>query len=101
MKNKQIIVLLVSLMTGVLLSQTAKGITYLTEEFVNYATGQLGAAGTGGGGTIPGWNTPTPQITITNGDHSLDGTALGLVSSFGDKVSITSSNLALANGSPS
>jgi hypothetical protein len=60
----------------------------LTDQFSGYATGDLGASGTGGTGLIPGWVGGSSQLTVTNGSHSLDGTALGLVSSAGDKVTI-------------
>jgi len=77
------------------LSQPAQAVTLLTDQFVNYATGQLGASGTGNTGNVPGWFNNQVGIYVTNGSHSLDGTGLGLVSSAGDKVTILSSNAAL------
>src|ERR1017187_3860469 len=61
----------------------------LTEAFSGYADGLLGNTGTGGGGAIPGWNTPQNQITVTNSLGSLDGASLGLSASSGAMVSIT------------
>jgi hypothetical protein len=82
--------LILTLVFSIVVSQRASADAILTEQFAGYATGQLGASGTGGGGTIPGWNTPRGAITVTNGSGSLDGTGLGLVSSAGDMVYIAS-----------
>ena len=79
-----------AIVLGVTLSLSAYADTVLTEQFQDYATGNLGATGTGATGGVPGWNTPKSHITVTNGSGSLDGTALGLVASAGDMVYIIS-----------
>jgi hypothetical protein len=91
MKLNKIFLLAAAIVSGALLSQNAGATTLLTEQFVGYATGDLSASGTGStGGAVPGWvGGATPAIMVTNGSHSLDGTGLGLVSSAGDKVFIT------------
>ncbi len=87
---KQIRLILV-IALGFILGQSANASTVITEQFQDYATGQLGASGTGATGTIPGtWSTPKPNILVTNDSDSLYGTNLGLVLSAGDKAIITS-----------
>jgi hypothetical protein len=82
MKRTQV---LLPLIVGALLCQSAHAVVWKSSQIVGYATGNLGVVGTG---DIDGWNsgTATPEITVTNGSGSLDGTALGLVASAGDKV---------------
>ncbi len=89
MKQNKISLLFAAIVTGVLACQNAGATTLLIDQFSGYATGQLGASGTGQTGAIPGWNNNNANITVTNGSHSLDGTGLGLVSSAGDKVTIS------------
>jgi hypothetical protein len=100
MKPNQISLLFVAAATGVLFCQNAQARLVVVDEF-NYGTagqsGQLGSTGFGGGLT-PGWNSNQPEITCTNGSHSLDGTSLGLVQSFGDKVFIANSNASYNTG---
>jgi hypothetical protein len=85
MKKNQISLLSVVVASAVLLCQSARA-TYYTEEFINYATGPLSSSD----GL---WNgAGDSQITVTNGSHSLDGTPLGLVSSYGDKANISGTN---------
>ena len=85
---KQIRLILV-IALGAAFSFSASALTILTEQFQDYATGQLGAVGTGGSGQFA-WNTARSHIVVTNGSGSLDGTALGLVASAGDMVYILS-----------
>jgi hypothetical protein len=67
--------------------QYTNGASYLVEEFQYATSGQLGATGAGGGSTPPAaWNTPQPNFWFTNTSHSLDGTSLGLVQSYGGSV---------------
>jgi hypothetical protein len=80
--------LILAVILGAVLSQSANATTVLTEQFINYATGELGSAGTGSTGGVPGWNTPRSHIVVTNGSGSLDGTGLGLVESAGDMAII-------------
>ena len=55
---KQIRLILV-IALGFILGQSAKASTVVTEQFQDYATGRLGASGTGATGIIPGtWATP-------------------------------------------
>jgi hypothetical protein len=89
-KNNKISLLFATVASAVLFCQSASATAILTEQFIGYATGQLGAAADGGTGNIPGWNSPATAITITNGSGSLDGTGLGLVSSAGDLAYIAS-----------
>ncbi|HXC98044.1 MAG TPA: hypothetical protein VN048_01800 [Verrucomicrobiae bacterium] len=89
MKLNKITLLFAAVMSGVLAGQNAGATTLLIEQFSGYATGDLGSPGTGNTGSVPGWNNPNASITVTNGSHSLDGTGLGLVSSAGDKVTIS------------
>src|ERR1700722_1033971 len=89
MKLNKISLLFAAVMSGVLACQNAGATTLLIEQFSGYATGDLGSPGTGNTGGVPGWNNPNANITVTNGSHSLDGTGLGLVSSAGDKVTIS------------
>jgi len=93
MKNPKIRFLLVAFTFAVLLCPRVRATTFLTDQFVNYATGSLGDSGTGKTGGSPGWNSSQTAITVTNGSGSLDGTSLGLVSSAGDDVNITATNL--------
>ena len=89
MKMNSIRLLFAAVASAALFCQSAGATTFLTEEFQYTSTGQLGASGTGSGTTPPSaWNTPQPGIYYTNGSHSLDGTALGLVQSFGGAVSL-------------
>lgn len=80
--------LLLVIVVGVVASQIANAQLVLTEPFAGYATGQLGAPGTGDTGEIPDWNTTRPGITVTNGEGSLIGTNLGLIASVGDMANI-------------
>ena len=77
--------MLLTLVLGSLVCQSVHAVLFKSIQFVNYATGNLGAAGTG---DLEGWNggTATPQVIVTNGSGSLIGTNLGLVASAGDKV---------------
>ncbi len=94
MKNNRFSVLSAAILAAVVLCPGAQAVTFLTEQFVYSGSGNLGsAANVGGTGAVPGWNSPQPQITFTNGTHSLDGTGLGLVSSAGDKVLISGTNV--------
>ena len=89
MKTNPIRLLFAVFASAALFGQSVGATTFLTEEFQYASTGQLGASGTGSGTTPPSaWNTPQPGIYYTNGSHSLDGTALGLVQSFGGSVSL-------------
>jgi hypothetical protein len=99
MKLKTTHLSLAALLCGVLVAQTSWATAILTEEFINYSTGQLGASGTGGGGTIPGWNTASTNIWVTNGSGSLNGKPLGLVQSFGDRAFIYANAGFATNGS--
>jgi hypothetical protein len=99
MKTNPIRLLFAASAAAVLFCQSAvaQGTNYYTEEFQGYASGELGAAATGGAGSYPAiWAPSSTQntITVTNGSHSLDGTSLGLVQSYGDKVNL----LGLTNG---
>lgn len=85
MKQYKIFSAFAAIATSVLVCQNATANLLLTEQFSGYATGDLGAAGTGG---TAGWVGATAQVAVTNGSHSLDGTGLGLVSSAGDKATI-------------
>ncbi len=91
---RSILVLIVS----IFLLPSAFGNAIVEDQFVNYATGQLGASGSGGTGNIPGWFNNQSTVTITNGSGSLNGTGLGLVASTGDKVSISATPLPLNLG---
>jgi hypothetical protein len=82
--------LILAIVLGAAFSLSANATTVLTEQFQDYATGPLGNAGTGLTGGTPGWNTSKSHIVVTNGSGSLDGTALGLVASAGDRVFIAS-----------
>jgi hypothetical protein len=93
MKINQIGLLLVTVASAVLFCQRATATTYLVDEFQYNATGRLGDPSTGGS-YVPPWKAASGTITITNGSHSLDGTGLGLVESYGDKVDC----LGLTNG---
>jgi len=87
---KQIRLILV-IALGFILGQSAKATTIVTEQFQDYATGQLGASGTGNTGIIPGnWLTPSANIVVSNltPNVSLDGQPLGLVASAGDMAYI-------------
>src|SRR2546430_14866868 len=68
-------------------STSANAALIRNSQMVGYNTGVLGTDSSTG--TLDGWQNPKAQITLTNGSHSLDGTALGLVSSAGDKVFIS------------
>ncbi len=99
---KQIHLILVILL-GVILGQSANATTVVTEQFQDYLDGQLGTVGTGNTGIIPGnWLTASSVgVVVTNGSGSLDGTALGLVASAGDKAEIlVSTNYDLNSGNP-
>ncbi len=97
MKKNRFSVLSAAILAAVVLCPGAQAVTFLTEQFVYSGSGNLGsAANVGGTGAVPGWNSPQPQITFTNGTHSLDGTGLGLVSSAGDKVLISGTNIIAA-----
>jgi hypothetical protein len=89
MKQNKISLLFAAVVSGVLVCQNAGATLILTDQFSGYATGNLGTSGTGNTGIIPFWTGNSSAVTVTNGSHSLDGTPLGLVSSAGDKVSIT------------
>ena len=43
---------------GLLFWQKAQALAIVNDEIANYATGNLGANGTGGTGTVPGWFNP-------------------------------------------
>lgn len=68
-------------------------------QLVNVPSGSLGDTSTSTG-TSEGWTFPTPEVTVTSGSGSLDGTALGLVASAGDKADMSAvsiSNLGCRN----
>jgi hypothetical protein len=101
---KQIRLILV-IALGFILGQSTKASTVVTEQFQNYATGQLGASGTGNTGIIPGtWLTPSATIVVSNltPNVGLTGTNLGLVASDGDMAYImhTTNYDADASGHP-
>ncbi len=79
--------LILAIILGAILSQSANAFPLLIDQFQDYANGQLGDAGTG---KENNWNTSRSRIVVTNGSGSLDGTALGLVVSAGDKIQIVS-----------
>lgn len=79
--------LILAIVLGGILSQSANAFPILTEQFQDYNSGTLGSPGTG---SENGWNTPRSHIVVTNGSGSLSGTNLGLVASAGDKVQILS-----------
>jgi hypothetical protein len=87
--------LILAIVLGAAFSFSARAVTIVTEQFQDYATGRLGASGTGATGIIPGnWQTPDNGINVTNlitTNISLIGTNLGLVDSAGDMVYISSS----------
>ena len=62
-------------------------------QLVNLPSGQLGDTATGTG-TAEGWTFPTPEVTVTSGSSSLDGVALGLVASAGDKADMSATAIA-------
>jgi hypothetical protein len=98
MKTNPIRLLFAAVAAAALYCQSAGATTYLVEEFQNYDSGRLGDASTGGGTIAPAlWVGAQNTTTVTNGSHSLDGTTLGLVQSFGDKVNL----LGRTNGAPS
>jgi hypothetical protein len=99
MKQNKLSLLFAAVVSGALMCQHAGATLILVDQFSGYATGDLGAAGTGGTGLIPGWVGASAMVSVTNGSHSLDGTGLGLVSSAGDKVTIgaTPSTLSVYN----
>jgi hypothetical protein len=99
MKPNKLTLLFAAVVSGAAICQNAGATSLLIEQFSGYATGDLGAAGTGGTGLIPGWVGASAMVAVTNGSHSLDGTSLGLVSSAGDKVTIgaTASTLSVYN----
>ena len=95
--------LILTIILGVVFGVSANATTVLTEQFQNYATGQLGAAGSGQTGGVPGWNGNRPNIDIISGSGSLWGTNLGLVDSSGDMVIISNTvatNYDLSSGVP-
>jgi hypothetical protein len=88
MQRNTFSLLVLLLASGLFLGQNASG--GYTEQFINYATGRLGDPGTGDG--AGNWYTAMPSVTVTNGSGSLDGTALNLFPSFGDKASVSPVN---------
>ena len=95
MKINSIRLLFAAVAATALFCQSAGATTFLVDEFQYPASGRLGDANSGGAQTYPAlWNTAQNTITFTNGSHSLDGTSLGLVQSYGDKVNF----LGLTNG---
>jgi hypothetical protein len=92
MKQNKFLLAFAALASGVLVCHDAVASTLVVDQFSGYTTGDLGASGTGGTGLTPGWFNPTADVTVTNGSHSLDGTGLGLVSSAGDKVTISATS---------
>jgi hypothetical protein len=63
------------------------GEVYRTSQMIGVNTGNLGAVG-----TSEGWESSSGQVTIENGSGSLDGTALGLTPSAGDKANVGASD---------
>ncbi|MEJ5238480.1 MAG: immunoglobulin domain-containing protein [Limisphaera sp.] len=55
-----------------------------TSQMVGFSSGNLGLVG-----TTEGWSGSTANVTVTAGSGSLDGTALGLVPSAGDKAALS------------
>jgi hypothetical protein len=101
---KQIRIVL-AIVLGAAFSLSANATTVLTEQFQDYATGPLGAVGTGNTGGVPGWSGSRSHIVVTNGSDSLDGTSLGLIASAGDRVFIastanTNDNYDVSSGRP-
>jgi hypothetical protein len=72
------------------LCQTVSAALIRNSQIVGFNTGNLG--NDSATGTLDGWQNSTPQVTVTNGSGSLDGTGLGLVISAGDKVFLSATN---------
>ncbi len=66
-----------------LVQSSAGGQLVRISQILNYTNGPLGQAG-----NTEGWNNTSGNISVTNGSGSLDGTALGLTPSRGDKAEI-------------
>ena len=92
MKQNKLTLLFAAIVSGAVMCQNAGATLLVTDQFSGYATGNLGASGTGGTGVIPTWVQGSANVAVTNGSHSLDGTGLGLVSSAGDKVTISATS---------
>ncbi len=89
MKNTRLI--LIGLSTA-LICHCAHATVIRVSQLVGLSTGVLGTDASTG--TTEGWGNTTTQVTLTNGSGSLDGTALGLVVSAGDRA-FTSATSAL------
>lgn len=63
---------------------TVHGVLMRTSQMVGFSSGNLGTVG-----QAEGWVGSTANVTVTAGSGSLDGTALGLVPSAGDKAEIS------------
>ncbi|MCS7089565.1 MAG: immunoglobulin domain-containing protein [Verrucomicrobiota bacterium] len=62
----------------------ASAVLMRTSQMVGFGSGNLGAVG-----QSEGWSGSTTNVVVTAGSGSLDGTALGLVPSAGDKAEIS------------
>ena len=81
------IIATLAVVSAVSFYQSAYAVVYRQSQIIVSGTGNLGTdAATG---SAEGWGNTTSQITVTNGSGSLDGTALGLVASAGDKAFIS------------
>src|SRR5690349_10083860 len=86
MKQNRLNLFLAAMVSSLLICQNANATFFKIEQFVGYNTGNLGQDAQTGG--LNGWNNSTPNVTLTNGSGSLDGTTLGLVASDGDRAFI-------------
>src|ERR1700744_2320233 len=84
MKKNLTSLCLLTLASTILFCQNANAVLYLRSELIITGTNNLGTDASTG--TAEGWGNTSPNITITNGTGSLDGTSLGLVASAGDKA---------------
>jgi hypothetical protein len=81
------IIAILAVVSAVSFYQRAYAVVYRQSQIIVSGTGNLGNDVTTG--LAEGWGNTTSQITVTNGSGSLDGTALGLVASAGDKAFIS------------
>ena len=58
--------------------------TPVISQMIGFSTGNLGSVG-----SVEGWAGSSGNVTVTNGSGSLDGTALGLLTSAGDKAYVS------------
>jgi hypothetical protein len=96
MKKIQLVMTVVG---GVLLCQSAKPVVFWSEQFVNYSDGRLADAGIGANsGVEPTWQTARAEVTVTNANGSLLGNSLGLVASLGTRASLAANTILTNNG---